>query len=188
MRAINIIRPFSKVDAKLMYIYICFYAFLMLVTDLGGLLANMYQLHPTTRIIFSQGCLVLSLIQCVIGVSSSVTSVISLIASRDSQNQRRTKSCLIIVLMNIPYVIAAVMVTSALFNLSSVNFMLIYFVGIPTLTSAVNPLIALFVNKSFRTQLKCVVRKLAWKGGDQAVSVISVTATLTNYKNVFSGS
>ena len=155
-RMISIIKPFLRVEFKLVVAYLVFYAVYMAVGNAGSLVItgikeskNLTDDHhnhvgnhlATLETLNKFVCFVMNMIHCILGVLCSFIAVgyLRIIIGGSAEQARKLKSLNTILIMNIPYIFSIISNFMAFYQVIKIDFKLVNHYIIPILTSAFNP-------------------------------------------------
>ena len=161
-RFICIVNPFVGVSSRIVMGYIKVYSVIMAGLNLSTMFCKILPAPNGLGPNLSRICLILNVSQCLIGISSSLFTVLNVIfkARLTQSPDKRTKSSVTILLMNLPYVVSVVLILVTLTGISGVTFALLTFPTVACFTSMVNPLTILLLNQRAREYTKeTLIRK-----------------------------
>ena len=168
-RMISVIKPFFRVEFKLVLIYLIFYTIYMGIGNAWDLVltgmrnaqykergrnitekwshgnANDLEVNSTIENLNKFVCFVMNMTHCILGLLCSFI-VVGYLQSRKpiggsatADHARKLKSCHTILIMNIPYIISIVSNFLSFYQVIEIDFQLVNHYMLPILTSAYNP-------------------------------------------------
>ena len=167
-RMISVIKPFFRVEFKLVLIYLIFYTFYMGVGNAWDLVLTGMRnaqngsqndtekwshgtyvdltVNSTIETLNKFVCFVMNMTHCILGLVCSFI-VVGYLQSRkpiggsvqSADHARKLKSCHTILIMNIPYIISIVSNFLSFYQVIEIDFQLVNHYMLPILTSAYNP-------------------------------------------------
>lgn len=152
-RCVSVLRPFLRVPGWAVLGYVG-------VSSLGMAAVNMIvmlDVTPAVRDKTNLSCLLINVCQCLLGITASVVTVLTLFLQQRpaaSTPNKRMKSCLIVLLMNLPYVASVTLILKTITD--SVDYTMVTFPLVACLTSLLNPLLIVLLNPDARV----IVRNL----------------------------
>jgi hypothetical protein len=189
VRMISIFSPFFRYPQWVFLTYIPIYTTIMAVNNFGFAFSQFLELTPTVRriiILTVDCCYWLNIAQCILGILASLLTM-GRIFSKRRVKDTRTRSCWIILLMNIPYCMSTINFILSKTNLAKYGYVYLSFVGVPCFTSMFNPLVVVFLNQEIRDFTRFLLtkgliktystRKLSRVGPETSI-VISYNLTL----------
>ncbi|XP_063688840.1 uncharacterized protein LOC134821940 [Bolinopsis microptera] len=193
VRMISIFSPFIRLPQWAFLTYIAVYTCIMAINNFGFALCQFLELTPKVRgiiILTVDCCYWLNIAQCILGIVASLLTM-GRIFSKRRVKDTRTRSCWIILLMNIPYCMSTINFILSKTNLAKYGYVYLSFVCVPSFTSMFNPLIIVFLNQEIRDFTHLLVtkgfiqtystRKLSRVGPDTSTTVmLTYNLTLNN--------
>ncbi|KAL5270940.1 hypothetical protein ACHWQZ_G001560 [Mnemiopsis leidyi] len=200
VRMISIFQPFLCYPQWVFLTYIALYTAIMAINNFGFAYCQFLELTPGVRrtiILTVDCCYWLNIAQCILGIVASLLTM-GRIFSKRKVKDTRTRSCWIILLMNIPYCMSAINFILSKTNLAKYGYVYLSFVGVPCFTSMFNPLVIVWLNKEIKDFTRLLLtkgmvktystRKLSRIGPDTSTIAITYNLTLNrNQKNKLEG-
>ena len=153
VRMISIFCPFLHVPQGVFLSYIALYSLLMAVNNFGFAFCQFLELTPSVRyiiILTVDCCYWLNIAQCILGIVASLLTTGRIFSKRRAEADSRTRSCWIILIMNLPYCLSAINFILSKTNLARYGYVYLTFVIVPCFTSMLNPLVVVLLNHKIR--------------------------------------
>ena len=162
VRSISIFQPFVHYEQWIPFAYIFVFCTLMALNEFA--FAYCQFLEPTEQVeriieMAVNACYWMTIMQIVVGIVASVVTFLKLFAKRKVE-KNRMRSCWIIFLMNIPYVLSVVNFILSRTRLAKFGYVYLAFVVIPCFTSLFNPLVIVFMTNEIRHFAKKLVKSI----------------------------
>ena len=160
VRMISIFRPFFHYDQWIPLAYITIFSIVMALNNFA--FAYCHFLAPTDSVgrmiaMAVDACYWMTVIMVVLGIVASVVTFLKLFSKRKVEKSRM-RSCWIIMLMNIPYVLSIINFILSKTNLAKFGYVYLAFVVIPCFTSLYNPLVIVFMTDEIRRFTRKMLR------------------------------
>jgi hypothetical protein len=151
-RFISIVSPFFRVSNSITLGYITVYAIVMAGLNLSTMFCKMLPAPKGLGPNLSRVCLMLNVSQCLLGICASLFTVLEVMFRKrlTEAPDKRTRSSVTILLMNLPYIVSVVLILVTLTGISGIRFALLTFPTVATITSMLNPLTILLLNHRAR--------------------------------------
>ena len=153
VRMISIFCPFLHVPQRMSLSYIALYSLLMTVNNFGFAFCQFLELTPSVRYVITltlDYCYWLNIIQCMLGILASLFTAVKIFSKRGAEADSRTRSCWIIIIMNLPYCLSAINFILSKTHLARYGYVYLTFVIVPCFTSMLNPLVVVLLNHKIR--------------------------------------
>ena len=161
-RFLCIVNPFAKVSSPIVMGYIKVYTVIMTGLNLATMFCKILPAPNGLGPSLSRICLILNVSQCLIGIFASLFTVLKVTFRRRLTEipDKRLRSSVTILLMNLPYVISVALILVTLTGISGVKFALLTFPTVACFTSMLNPVTILLLNHRARQYTKqTLIRK-----------------------------
>ena len=161
VRMVSIYKPFLDYPKWLPFVYISVFGTLMFCNEIVYTTIQFLEIDDALKSVMDKTiivCLSLNISHCVLGILASFLTMLNIALKKRVEDSRIRSHC-IIILMNVPYFFSVVNYAFSKTLFEKYGYFFLAFVAVSCLTSMLNPLIIVVLNRDLKKYIKSLICK-----------------------------